>query len=244
MPSPHGQCRCLPQDLLEQDWWRAASDRRRLLYVNLYLRSDAHGCCRASLNEMVEWMRTRREDLFGRETTEAPGRATIKDALAWLVEKGAIRRAVQGVQCVEIVQFVPMPDAKPDAPYSGEVPYERLIAVWNGLAEASGLPRARLTPTRRAKIRTRWGEPEFREMWQQAFQKAHTIPFYLGRNNTGWKATLGWLVKNSENYVKAAEAYDSTTPADHGQRGQAGGPATGGATNRAGRRFGGRSRAL
>jgi len=242
MSSNNGHVRCVPVSVLDAEWWRGSPDRRRLLYVNLYLRADEHGCCRASLNDMVAWLTMDGlPDLLGRVTKSVPPKQTLKDDLVWLEERRAIRRAVQGTQCVHIVQWVSMPDAPQDSPYTGNVPYVEILGVWNGLAEQSVLQPSRMTEKRRGHLRARWREAGFRRDYAQAFARIHASPWCGGQNPNGWLATFNWAVQNGDNYVKAIEgAYDRRdTPAGSGQRGKAGGPAAGGATNQAGRLFGG-----
>ena len=241
MSSNNGHVRCVPTGLPAEPWWRAASANRRLLYVCLYLNADERGVCRASLNDMVEWLTTESTDLFGRVTTAAPGRATVQDGLTWLESKAVIRRSVQGVQCVEIVQYVANVPQAADAPYTGDVPYGEILGVWNGLAEQSVLQPSRMTEKRRGHLRARWREAGFRRDYAQAFARIHASPWCGGQNPTGWLATFKWAIHNGDNYVKAIEGdYDRrVAPAGSGQRGKAGGPAAGGATNQAGRLFGG-----
>jgi len=62
-----------------------------------------------------------------------------------------------------------------------------------------------LTDARKAKLRTRWQEPAFRDGWARAVESVAESTFCQGKNDHGWVVSFDWLIRNTENYVKALE---------------------------------------
>ena len=96
------------------------------------------------------------------------------------------------------------------------VPYEAILTAYNETCPYGGMPRAiGLTDRRRAKLKARWAEPVFRERFREIFTKAAESSLCCGGGRRGWRANLGWLIKNDDNYVKVLEGnYDDGPRAD------------------------------
>ena len=95
-------------------------------------------------------------------------------------------------------------------PQTIRVPYQKILDAYNSACPPAGMAKAKMTEARRAKLRTRWKEPEFQENYQTLFTKAAASDFLTGRNDRGWRADFAWLIQSEENYVKVLEGrYDA-----------------------------------
>jgi phage replication O-like protein O len=84
---------------------------------------------------------------------------------------------------------------------------ESFAAYWNS---KPNLPHIRaMTDDRKAKLKARMKEPEFAGHWKHIIDTISASAFLTGDNDRGWKARVGWLLKNSANYVKVLEGYDN-----------------------------------
>jgi hypothetical protein len=104
------------------------------------------------------------------------------------------------------------PRADPPKPKTGShVPFEEIREAWNAMAEETGVPKVEAWPDKRkAKLRTRWKEPLFRERWRDAFREVSLGSFMRGGGpprdgGKPWVVGFDWFVANGENYVKALE---------------------------------------
>ena len=79
---------------------------------------------------------------------------------------------------------------------------------WNS---KDNLIKMRVSTKKRAdKLNSRFKEEAFNENWQEIIDKADASPFLCGKNDRQWKVDAGWIVANSDNYVKVLEGrYDS-----------------------------------
>lgn len=83
-----------------------------------------------------------------------------------------------------------------------------LVAIWN--ANRGGLPEARPTKGRLAKIAARLREEAAPAYWEGVVQRLARSAFATGNNDRAWRADFGWLVQNPENHVKVSEGkYDN-----------------------------------
>jgi len=90
---------------------------------------------------------------------------------------------------------------------------ERVVAAWNETAAKAGAcPSRGLDAPRRAALHRRIGE-HGEEALFEAIRNLAATPFHCGRNKTGWRATLGWLLGNAEAFQRMLEL----TPAQDAQ---------------------------
>lgn len=91
----------------------------------------------------------------------------------------------------------------------------QLQQIWNDKANVAKV--ISMTEERRNKIRVRWGEwakignplEVFTEICTKIGQSDHC----RGCNNTGWRATIDWILQNERNWAKVYEGnYDNRTP--------------------------------
>jgi hypothetical protein len=88
-----------------------------------------------------------------------------------------------------------------------------VVAAWNETAAKAGAcPSRGLDAPRRAALRRRIGE-QGEEALFEAIRNLAATPFHCGRNKTGWRATLGWLLGNAEAFQRMLEL----TPAEDAQ---------------------------
>jgi hypothetical protein len=81
----------------------------------------------------------------------------------------------------------------------------RIVSAWNEAAKGTALPQARpLDAGRQAKLRLRAKE-HGEDGLLDAIRRICASPFHRGENDRGWKASLGWLLKSSENVGKALD---------------------------------------
>ncbi len=77
--------------------------------------------------------------------------------------------------------------------------YMAVIEAWNRMAEdhkAHNIPKAFYdTPKYFKALRARWKETEFREQWEEAMAAVPKHPFYMGKNERGWKANFEWFLR-------------------------------------------------
>lgn len=84
-----------------------------------------------------------------------------------------------------------------------EVTEEHVIEAWNVMADEAGLPKARMTPERRKKLKTfiRRHRPDD---ITEAIWSIPGTPFLIGENDRGWKADLDFLLQPSK-FTKIVE---------------------------------------
>lgn len=89
---------------------------------------------------------------------------------------------------------------------------EEFIEVWN--ENCGPLPKVkRLSNARRTKIKARAREGPNLDEWRTCIRKIAGSSFCCGKSDSGWIATLTWLIKNDDNYDKVIEGqYDDRTP--------------------------------
>jgi hypothetical protein len=88
-----------------------------------------------------------------------------------------------------------------------------LASLWNGRADAVGLPRCiHLSAKREAHCARRLSEQPV-AYWEQVIVRIHASSFCRGVNDRGWVATFDWLVANADNAIKVLEGkYDDRAP--------------------------------
>ncbi|MDD5459711.1 MAG: hypothetical protein PHF37_10005 [Phycisphaerae bacterium] len=93
---------------------------------------------------------------------------------------------------------------------------KQLLDYWNTKAR---LPKVeRLTGKRRDAIKTRAKESFFVDHWKEAIDRLDASDFCTGKNESGWKATLEFLLKNDNNITKIIEGnYDNRQRAISGK---------------------------
>jgi hypothetical protein len=82
------------------------------------------------------------------------------------------------------------------------------FSLWNNTIGGK-LPTAHnLSLPRKTKIKARLKERSLQE-WKIVFERIAASPFCRGESKEGWRATIDWIIKNSENAVKVMEGlYD------------------------------------
>ena len=87
-------------------------------------------------------------------------------------------------------------------------PHGQILELYNRiLPECTSVITNLWNGQRKKDLQTRWKENEAHqkiEFWEWYFSSLRNLPFYLGTNDRGWKADLGWLVKQS-NFNKTVE---------------------------------------
>ena len=90
----------------------------------------------------------------------------------------------------------------------------KLAAAWNeGPGKKGALPCRGINPGRRAALRARLREHGEAGLFE-AVRNLATSEFHCGRNPRGWKASLGWLLGNTEAFQRMIEL----TPSAEGAR--------------------------
>ena len=94
---------------------------------------------------------------------------------------------------------------------------ESLFEIWN--SERGILPQVRtLTPGRNRKCLARLkADPGFLETFCAAVRKARETPFCRGENDTGWKVTFDWLLRNEDHCQRVLEGNYDRKGDVHGQ---------------------------
>lgn len=88
-------------------------------------------------------------------------------------------------------------DMSPSAavgPESEDTPHKAFVSAWNAL----GKPFAKIEdwhPKRQQMLRSRWGEPYFREHWQDALQVMQRLNWCRGETDRGWVANVEYFLK-------------------------------------------------
>jgi len=75
-----------------------------------------------------------------------------------------------------------------------EIEPEHLVEAWNAMADQAGVPKARLTPERRKKIRTFVKHRTIEDI-TEGIWAVPRIPFLCGENDRGWKADLDFFLQ-------------------------------------------------
>ena len=105
----------------------------------------------------------------------------------------AIRRRIEGEREVE-----------EEGEKKGSSTYVELFQTsWNAQPR---LPRInKMTKGRIRKLQLRRKDEEFCAEWEAAIAALARTPFYTGENDSGWRATVDWFLKNDENWRKLLE---------------------------------------
>lgn len=89
-------------------------------------------------------------------------------------------------------------------------PHLEIIALYNRiLPELQHVMPDRWDGARANALRARWREtPKHQRLvfWERFFTELRNWPFYMGENDRGWKADLGWIVKRI-NFDKLLEKF-------------------------------------
>jgi hypothetical protein len=101
-----------------------------------------------------------------------------------------------------------------------------LASLWNGHADAVGLPRCiHLSAKREGHCARRLSEQPV-AYWEQVIVRIQASSFCRGVNDRGWVATFDWLVANADNAIKVLEGkYDDRAPVVTGRTAAAPAPA-------------------
>ena len=92
------------------------------------------------------------------------------------------------------------------------IPYEDIFVSYNKICGEKLSKILKLSDSRKAKIKKRWGEINGLEGFIELFNKVISIPFCCGDNERKWKADLDWLIDNDTNWVKVIEGkYNNKT---------------------------------
>lgn len=99
-----------------------------------------------------------------------------------------------------------------DTPQNDELKPEHVVEAWNDMADRQGLPKVqRLTPKRRASLKTRLREYPQVEDWTEAIGAIERSQFLRGGSGSGWRANFDFLLQPSS-FIKLIEgAYDNVT---------------------------------
>lgn len=91
-------------------------------------------------------------------------------------------------------------------------PHLEIIGLYNAtLPELQQVIPERWGGTRAKHLQARWREsPKHQSLkfWESFFNELRNYPFYLGENDRGWRADLGWLVERG-NFDKMIERFVS-----------------------------------
>jgi hypothetical protein len=104
-----------------------------------------------------------------------------------------------------------------DKPKSAHCPHAEIIEAYHEiLPELQRVIPSRWTGTRATNLQSRWREDKRHqsiEFWRRFFTKLRDHKFYLGDNDRGWRADLGWILKRG-NFDKLLEKFvtDSQGP--------------------------------
>ena len=76
---------------------------------------------------------------------------------------------------------------------STEKEEEDIFQIWNSMPE---LPKiVKISPSRKASLKTRMKDPFFRENWRKGLDEIPTRSFMLGNNDRNWTADIDWFLK-------------------------------------------------
>jgi len=87
-------------------------------------------------------------------------------------------------------------------------PHQEIISLYNEiLPELQAVIPERWSGTREKHLQARWREsPKHQsiEFWKRFFTTLRNYSWYLGQNDRGWRASLGWIVekKNFDNLIE------------------------------------------
>ncbi len=100
----------------------------------------------------------------------------------------------------------------PQPPKGGVVPFggaevEEVLAEWNAMAQAVGLPTTRGGASVRDKIRTRLKDPKWHQDFRGLLRYTRTADWTKGGNERGWKADIEWALRRGQ-----AERYAEQVP--------------------------------
>ena len=92
--------------------------------------------------------------------------------------------------------------------------FDLIIDLYNQVAQRHDLPIAqKLTNARKSKIRARLKDCGGMDGWKSALEKLERSDFCLGKNNSGWRADLDFILQESS-FTKLMEGtYDNTNTA-------------------------------
>jgi len=102
-------------------------------------------------------------------------------------------------------QYIPSSKEEVSSGDDAPVSENEILEYWNTLAERHGLSRiAKLTPSRKQRLKARIKEfPEI-ESWATAFKNIERSAFLRGDNDRGWKANFDFLLQPGS-FVKLIE---------------------------------------
>lgn len=92
-----------------------------------------------------------------------------------------------------------------------EVTPAEILQAWQTVCVPRGAPAVReVTGERQRKLRLRIREHPAFDWWDEVFRRMARSSFLFGNGNTGWRASLDWLIANETNAVKILEGkYDN-----------------------------------
>lgn len=99
----------------------------------------------------------------------------------------------------------------PPIEISDEVKPEHVVEAWNVMADQAGLPKAKLTPERRKKLRPFLKRHSADDI-TEAIWAIPRSPFLRGDNDRGWRANFDFLLQPAS-FTKITEGtYDQQAP--------------------------------
>lgn len=82
------------------------------------------------------------------------------------------------------------------SPASKPSSWDRIVTVWDTVCVPVGYAKARGTEKQRKAAGTRCRDPDWFSAFEAACRFLAATPFYRGKNDRGWAATLTWVLEN------------------------------------------------
>lgn len=114
-------------------------------------------------------------------------------------------------QPTTIIQQPTTNNEKPNPPKPPQGVVE-VMDLWNEMAKGKPFPQARLTSERQRTIATRLKEPRWIEDFRSALVFVAGDPFSRGENDSGWVATIDYLLRPGKAVAAAEKAMVAKAP--------------------------------
>ncbi len=95
---------------------------------------------------------------------------------------------------------------------------EQVIGIWNETAKGTNLPTCRLTSKREKIIRVRLKEKGWLEDFRAACMFLRSSGFHRGQNDSGWKASVDFVLQAGKATELAEKSRAAKVPANGGER--------------------------
>jgi hypothetical protein len=82
---------------------------------------------------------------------------------------------------------------------------EKAVSAWNDGPAAAGATRANALDANRRKLLALRVKEHGEDAVLRAIANLGRSPFHCGKNDRGWRANIGWMLKSPENFMKALE---------------------------------------